>query len=196
MSPLLPSVQKRYAHFLAHPAINGDVGKAAARMWTDQDIYKALNAAVVSDNAGLLGHWVPFMRALNNHILRFQISNDVVTRRKSWLTRAQAERVLVNQNYRLPLYVATSRKTFDDFPAGVGGQLVRIEFRIPAHCFQTCDLQQCSLFPSEAEVILVPYSSVRVTDKQTDPTTGIITIAMAVFKDSQDMPLDMPSMCA
>lgn len=199
MGTLLPSVRDRYARFLADPAIAGDIGKAAAMMWTDgQDnsIYKALNAAVISDNAGLLAHWVPFIRALNNHILRFEVSSGVVTRRKSWMTADQASRVLVNQDYRLPMYVATSRKTFHNFPLGVGGEAVRIEFNIPARCFQACDLQQCSVYQGEAEVLLIPFTPVRVTGKRTDPTTGIITIAMDVFEDGLNMPLDLPSICA
>eukprot|EP00929_Paragymnodinium_shiwhaense_P108026 TRINITY_DN74363_c0_g1_i1.p1 TRINITY_DN74363_c0_g1~~TRINITY_DN74363_c0_g1_i1.p1 ORF type:complete len:140 (-),score=5.99 TRINITY_DN74363_c0_g1_i1:36-455(-) len=139
---------------------------------------------------------MPYIRTLNNFLLSYHPPRDIWVRRKSHLTRAQARQLIVGCQCRLAMYVATSKKAWDEFPAGVGGQDVRMEFHIPAGCFQACDIEQISIFGREQEILLVPYSPITITGNQKDPTTGIITIQASVAQDGRNVNLDMRSQLA
>lgn len=193
MGPMTSEAKRIYRTCLRREG--NHVSKAAARLWTDLLVHGAVNAAVVSDNPGLLNHWVPYIRALNNFLLTNKPREDLTTRRKSHMTREQAAQIQVGQWYRLPMYVATSKKGWEDFPDGVGGNQVRIEFAIPALCFQACDIEQVSEFQHEREVLLVPYSPIVVTRKVVEPN-GVVTIGMEVARDGRSMNLAMPVKCA
>eukprot|EP00927_Polykrikos_kofoidii_P031354 TRINITY_DN26987_c0_g3_i1.p1 TRINITY_DN26987_c0_g3~~TRINITY_DN26987_c0_g3_i1.p1 ORF type:complete len:447 (+),score=57.97 TRINITY_DN26987_c0_g3_i1:71-1411(+) len=167
---------------------NGHIGQAAARVWSyaAPAHYKAINNALMADNAALLRHWTPLIRVLNNYMLSFHLLQDTTTRRKSWLSRSEALAYRAGQTYRFGMYCATSRKAWHEFPQGVGGPDVRWEFTIPRGCFQACDIEQASLFgASEREVLLVPFAPVTIDRHDICPATGVVTIFATLPRDGK-----------
>jgi len=172
----------------------GHIGEAAARLWTyaEPAHYKAINNALITDNAGLLRLWTPFIRVLNNYMLSFHLSVDTITRRKSWLTHDEALAYRAGRTYRLGMYCATSKKDWSEFPLGVGGQDVRWVFSIPCGCFQACDIGQASLFgAAESEVLLVPFTPIIVDDHDICEITGVVTIHATLPRDGLALPDDL-----
>lgn len=171
--------------------VNGDIGMAVARLWTAQ-LYRAINMALVTDNAGLLQHFMPLIRALNNYLLAFHPTTAVRTRRQSWMTAADAAQLIVGSTYRLGMYVASSR-SHEPLP-GVGGDEVVWYFDIPASCFQAWDLTLVSFIGHEKEVLLVPYSP--VTIRQVNVQNGKTYIFADVPVDGRSLSLNLPTILA
>mmetsp|Transcript_31638 Transcript_31638/g.58361 ORF Transcript_31638/g.58361 Transcript_31638/m.58361 type:complete len:437 (+) Transcript_31638:28-1338(+) len=177
----------------------GHIGEAAARLWSyDAPAhYKAINNALMSDNAALMRHWSPLIRVLNNYMLSFHLPMETITRRKSWLTRVEGLAYLVGRTYRFGMYCATSKKDWPDFPPGVGGQEVRWVFTVPRGCFQACDIEQASVFGAvEREVLLVPFTPVTIDRHEICAMTGILTIHATLPKDGKAWPDDLETIMA
>jgi len=173
-------------------AMDYHVGKAATRMWTGHELYRAVNAALLSDKPGLLQHFMPLIRAINNYLLAYHPDTALTTRRQSRMTRAEAKQVQVGATYRLGMYVATSLCPNDN--PGVGGKEVVWKFSIPKGCFQAWDISKVSFLGKEKEVLLVPYSPVVITNKVEEG--GRICIYADVPRDGKAYSLDLPTICA
>lgn len=176
------------------------LGEAAARLWTFNEPahYKAINNALMTDNAALLRMWAPLIRVLNNYMVGFVLRCAITTRRKSWLKKAEALALKVGSTYRLGMYCGTSKcvscPNWTDFPEAVGGTEVRWEFKIPSHCFQACDIEQASIFRNEREVLLVPYTPVTI-DRFYD-SGGVLTIYASLPKDGKALRDDLETIMA
>lgn len=172
--------------------VDGDIGKAAARLWTGENFYKALNLALVTDNAGLLQHFIGLIRVLNNYLLAYHLKADTTTRRQSRMTMDEANALQIDTLYRVGMYTASSRSMSD--LSGVGGNQVVWYFSIPAECFQCFDLKEASFFPHEGEVLFVPYTPLIITRKEMQG--GRLCIYADVPKDGKFLPLDCPTILA
>lgn len=177
----------------------GHLGEAAARLWSfaAPAHYKAINNAIITDNAGLLQHWTPLIRILNNYMLSFHLPSDTITRRKSWLDRSEAIALVIGTIYRIGMYCATSRKSWASFPGGLGGNQVRWEFTVPRSCFQACDIERASAFGAlESEVLFVPFTPVLIDAVVTCSTTGVVTIYATLPRDGKALPDNLPTIMA
>lgn len=194
MAPMTKTVRDAYDECFKRR--KGNLYAASVQLWTEKLVYKAVNAALISDNAGLLAHWMPFVRSLNNYLVRYHPQGALIARRMSFLTTDRAYELQEGQIYRLGMFVASSKETWEAFPSGVGGQQVRIEFHVPDGCFQAADIEALSAFENEREILLVPYTAVRVTKVFSGGEGQAVTIRMEVLKDSKAAPLDLETILA
>ena len=184
---LPPSQRDIFKKCLAKPSIGGHVGKACVNMWT-HDIhtpYAKINNALLTDHSVELRNWVHFIRAFNRYLLdSWTPPRDMVTYRGSKLSAAAAQSLEVGQWYRISMYAATS---MDKRVAEVFDHGMKFEFRIPKGCYQACRIASLSEYKDENEVLLVPYSPIRIIEKR----TGWIVAEVGV--DSMSMPDDQKS---
>ena len=144
--------------------------------------------------------WVPYIRALNNHILdrRFRVPHETQVLRKSFLTHADAARFAVGASYRTANYAATStlRDPNHAALANVGRLPLEVLWRItvPANCLNACDCSRVAVFAAEAEVLLVPYTAFEVTD--ITRVGNLTTIWARVYQDNLTAPEDLPTRAA
>ena len=87
------------------------------------------------------------------------------------------------------MYGATSTKRaiITDLKRNSGKYLWR--FVIPKGCMQNCSISALSNYKNEGEVLLVPYTAIRVTKIQTEPSG--VWIHAEVLADSKAHALDL-----
>ena len=145
----------------------------------------------------MLYRWVPYIRALNNHILdnAFRVDRTTQVLRKSHLTHADAARFTMGECYRTANYAATSTLVDPNHRAllnvGFGPLQVLWRFTVPANCLNACDCRLLSVFSVEDEVLLVPYTAFEVTDITREG--NLTTIRARVYQDNLTGAEDMPA---
>lgn len=148
-----------------------DLGRALTRscvaLWTHGDlrVFGRVQAALLSDNSTLLHSWVPFIRSMNCFLIKEspRPARATVVYRKSDLTKAQAALIEEGKEYRCGMFMATSTdvRVFATLHRNAGHFLWQLT--VPAGCFQSSNIAGLSAFRDEAEVLLVPYTAIRVT---------------------------------
>eukprot|EP00755_Sulcionema_specki_P031245 Sspe_Gene.96239::Locus_68823_Transcript_1_1_Confidence_1.000_Length_1824::g.96239::m.96239 len=195
-APMAPVIRREFEECLRRS--QGKLRQAAVRLWTgntNHTYYKAVQAALISDNGGLLDHWVPFIRLLNNWLMTFPLAHPRATKRKSHMSKDKARSIPLGATYRVGMYCSSSfDKSWDD-PAfnGLGGADVRWVFYIPAGCMNAADVSGISIF-SENEVLLLPYTPIEIMHREVDVEEGVVTLYASVFRDGRHMDLNLPTL--
>ena len=143
----------------------------------------------------LIRRWVPFIRSLNTFLLANPVSDDMKVWRRSSITAAQAAELLDDCQYRTFMYIATSttETTARNFSGKPNSKYVW-ELTIDAGCMQACNISSLSQFGVEDEVLLVPYSVVRVSTVQRAlGPDGVTTIYAHVERDAREISVSLPS---
>lgn len=143
------------------------VAEAAVALWTGEgdasnlSIYIALNRALLADDEDQLAHWMFLVRLVTNYITRpaHELPSALTTWRGSKLSRLQAASLSVGQVIRPPMFVATStnREVASHFR-----KIYIVKLIIPAGCRNACRVDTISLFKEELEVLLPPYTPMRI----------------------------------
>jgi hypothetical protein len=178
---LPPSQQTIFENCVAHQ--NGHVGKACVRMWTHQECkpYEKINNALLTDHSAELQNWMHFIRAFNHYLVHSWVTPlELVTYRGSRLSVEDLDRLITGKWYRISMYAATStdKSTAQEFNQGV-----KFEFHIPAGCLQACKVAELSEFEDENEVLLVPYSPIRIRSIQA--IQNEVWVVVDVARDSK-----------
>jgi hypothetical protein len=145
---------------------NKTVAEAAICVWTSNDIfYKACNRVLVQEDEPL-ERWILMIRVLCNYLTRpsHTLSENLQTWRGSKLTRTQTSLLKPGVVIRPPMFVSTSLSPA--IAASLAhGPIVR--FNIPAGCRNACLVSNHSAY-AEEEVLLPPYTPIRVTYASAD----------------------------
>jgi len=142
-------------------------GWKAARVcvtcWTKESpkFYGELKRVITYDTDELK-HWISFIRALTSALV-LQSPSKMKTYRGSKMTRGDYNKLTVGQYIRIPYFVATSKsrsvaKKFKKSPWCW-------EFHIPKNCPNARDISKFSRNPDEREVLLPPYTLVKIKSK-------------------------------
>jgi len=127
-----------------------------------------------------------------NYLLQQHPALGFVVRRKSSMTTNQTEDILADDEYRVNMYTATSKNQWAQIESmNVGESDVRWEFEVPTGCFQVSEVQHLSAFPGEKEVLVVPYSGLRIISKVA--SGGKVTVRAAISRDSRNTSLEVPT---
>lgn len=178
-------------------------GSACARLWSSGPACRLINQVIMDDdNRPHLDRMMPFVRCLNEYLYSgTALTADLTVYRTSRLTLEQAANIHADREYRFGMYVATSRTEaalaqVEGWQAGEIGAApaVRWVFAIPAGCRQVDDLRAVSAYALEDEVLMVPYTAVRVDRNVAIP--GGTTIYATVLRDAYIAPEDLPTILA
>jgi hypothetical protein len=193
-------------------------GAACVILWTGTPMNRLVQQIVLSDSEELMDRIMPFIRCMNNFLLEEALSEPTTVYRSSRMTDEQFK-LLSEKNLsgglkcRVGMYTATS-KTRSRAEALVGWQQGEMGedaalaaksewsyfwvFKIPAGCKQAAHIRDISRHESEDEVVLVPYTAIKLNEIQLsqDPTNKIATIYADVLVDSYLEPLDLPTIVA
>jgi len=153
--------------------------------WTLEDpkFYSVLKGVIATDNEDELKLWMPFIRGLA-HGLNEKNPSQMITYRGS---RSPNMKIIVQLSpgtlFRMPYFVAasTNRDKAKDF-----GSIV--EFHIPDRCPNARLIQYLSKFEEESEVLLPPYTLVRVITN--DSAYGVCNLKLEVL-DNREYRSDM-----
>lgn len=152
---------------------------------------------ILLDDYDLLSKLMPFIRCLNDYlVLRNReccVKRKTVAYRVSRMSKEQAETIQAGETYRIGMYAATSsRQVVQDeietwqMEQGMSQRSqIRWNFTIPKGCWQVTRIKGVSLHKDEHELLMVPYSAVRVRSKRVDET-GLIVINADVLDDCHD----------
>eukprot|EP01084_Bolivina_argentea_P143626 252178_1 len=140
------------------------VGDVAVKCWTLQrpKFYGALKRALLTDNKIELNKWMPFIRALNSKLV-CQNPPTMKCYRGSKMSLKDFSIFKYGYVYRIPYYVATS--VDEEVAKSWPNSNYLIQFNIPKGCPNASSISELSVFPNEKEVLLPPYTAVRVTAK-------------------------------
>ena len=178
-------------------------GSACARLWSGTPACRLINQVIMDDdNRPHLDRMMPFVRCLNEYLYSgTTLAAELTVYRTSRLTLEQAANIHTDTEYRIGMYVATSRTEaalaqVAGWQAGETGAApgVRWVFTIPAGCLQVDDLRSVSAYASEDEVLMIPYTAVRVDRNVAIP--GGTTIYATVLRDAYIAPEDLPTILA
>ena len=140
------------------------VGDTAVYCWTLQEpkFYGTLKGILINDNnLNDLKSWMPFIRALNNE-LNCQNPSKMITYRGSRMSLKDINIFKKGYIYRIPYYVATTKDK--NVATNWNGHTYIIEYHIKQGC-PNAQLLKLSAFEYEKEVLLPPYSALKVIDK-------------------------------
>eukprot|EP00586_Coscinodiscus_wailesii_P008995 CAMPEP_0172522810 /NCGR_PEP_ID=MMETSP1066-20121228/293327_1 /TAXON_ID=671091 /ORGANISM="Coscinodiscus wailesii, Strain CCMP2513" /LENGTH=229 /DNA_ID=CAMNT_0013305843 /DNA_START=220 /DNA_END=909 /DNA_ORIENTATION=- len=134
------------------------------KCWTLQNprFYAALKVAITYDDEETLSAFMPFIRALNSQLVCQNVP-EMVTYRGSKMSWEDNQMFEVGQIYRIPYYVATSLNR--DVATCFKKSTWVWEFHIPRGCPNARNVSDISTFQEEQEVLLPPYTCVRVREK-------------------------------
>eukprot|EP01059_Diplonema_ambulator_P016805 TRINITY_DN28784_c0_g1_i1.p1 TRINITY_DN28784_c0_g1~~TRINITY_DN28784_c0_g1_i1.p1 ORF type:complete len:245 (+),score=45.83 TRINITY_DN28784_c0_g1_i1:179-913(+) len=192
---MIDTVKAKYMS--CYKAHHDDLWAASVKFWTGE-FYGPVQAALISDNAGLLQHWVALVRLINNWVLRNPLRLSLTCRRRSHMTLQDAAAVREHTTYRTAMYTACCYGIeWKDISLSVGSMFVRWVFEVPEGCVQCADISTCSQYPDENEVLIVPYSAVYIerkeeADTDTNPDGKLVTIYARVLPDSREIDHALP----
>ena len=160
------------SRFLAYRRQGYTVVESATALWTADDgmggergaaFFEVLNRSIIADNAERLEHAMLFIRLVVNHITRpaHTLREATITWRGSKLTPELAKKIRIGIVVRPPMFVATSRRAAA--AAHFMSNNVLIHLSIPAGCRNAFSVAELSEFGDEHEVLLPPYTPLRLT---------------------------------
>lgn len=76
------------------------------------------------------------------------------------------------------------------------GHSFQWEISIPKGCWQARRIQNVSVHEDEHEVLIVPWSAVRIKQKQLDADRRVTTIFADLLEDASEEPADLPTIVA
>ena len=149
----------------------GTIAEAAAKMWSGNGVYRAVNKTLIDDKKDELKKWIVFIRVLNHYINRdaHVLTERVTTFRGTKLNADQLQQLedLFIQApgelvVRPPMYMATSTSE-REAQRWAQNEMMVLELDIPAGTRNAFDIKQISLHPGEMEVLIPPYTPCRIT---------------------------------
>ena len=158
-------------HFLVCRGRGSTVVQAATALWTANHttgdergtaFFEELNRSIIADNAERLEQLMLFIRLVVNHITRptHTLREETVTWRGSKLTPESANKLTIGTVIRPPMFVATSRRSAAAAHFMSNNVLIRLS--IPAGCRNAFSVAELSEFKYEHEVLLPPYTPLRL----------------------------------
>ena len=114
------------------------------------------------DDEKELEKWMPFIRALNSE-LTMKKQSRMICYRGSKMSLKDFSIFKKDFVYRIPYYIATStdKNIAENWPK----QNYLIQFNIPKDCPNAASIKHLSKYPFEEEVLMPPYTAVRVVSK-------------------------------
>jgi len=157
-------------------------GATCARLWS-ATFYILINQVIMGGERNLLDRMMPFIRCLNEYLYSgAELTEALTVFRGSRMTAQQAANIQAGKEYRIGMYVATS--TNEAVAGAFGAGCVFWHFTIPARCLQVRDIRTISHYAAEEEIMMVPYTAVRIEHKQPRPGGGE-TIYATVLRDAR-----------
>eukprot|EP00662_Eupelagonemidae_sp_cell21_P044538 gene44538-22876_t len=158
------------------------IAQAAVALWTSDDlgrgarpVFQELNEVLVHDDPRMLCEWMWLVRIASEYIQRpsNRLRADTITWRGSQLSQEQAASLRTGEVIRPPMFVSTStsRDVAVSFRDKHGAPYL-VRCRITRGCPNACSLRAVSEYNDELEVLLPPYTPVRIVAV----VDGVITV--------------------
>lgn len=185
---------ERYHHLRR---AGGSATEAAVTLWIGEEptdsspLFVQLNRILLADDEDQLQDWLHFIRLMTDFITRPERapSSSLTTWRGSKLTRRQVNNLRNGEVIRPPMFVATYTNRH---LATVFQDIYLIRLYIPSQCRNAGFVREA---PGVSEIILPPYTPMRVTEVGLDEIIKVDVLDNQDYIDDVELPSGSHARC-